>query len=290
MHGAHVGGRVSRRLVIAALAATTISRPTIAAGSPLRLGLTPVFVSDDVALLARLQDYLRAATGDAVELTMRRTYQEITALLVSAQLDAAWICGFPFVRFRNRLDLVAVPHWRGDPLYRSYLIARRGRGASSWRDLEGDTHAFSDPDSNSGWLATVALLARTGAAPPERFFRRTLFTYGHRNVVRAVGSGLVGSGSVDGYVLEVLAETEPELAGQVEIVERSAWHGFPPVAAPRAGDPARTTTIRRALLAMDKDPVGRDVLDRLKLDGFAEEPVSLYDSIEGLVESVGLSG
>jgi phosphonate transport system substrate-binding protein len=97
-----------------------------------------------------------------VRLVTRRTYQEITSLLISGQLDAAWICGFPFVAHRARLALVAVPLWQGKPLYRSYLIAARDRQANGLDDLKGDIHAFSDPDSNSGWLAC--------ARPPCRDF------------------------------------------------------------------------------------------------------------------------
>ena len=57
---------------------------------------------------------------------------------------------------------------------------------------------------------TAAELAGMGYKP-ERFFRQVFFTYGHRNVVRAVASGLAKSGSVDGYVYEVLREVEPAL-------------------------------------------------------------------------------
>ena len=105
-----------------------------------------------------------------------------------------------------------MPVWNGRPLYQSYLIADAGRNATSIDALAGDIHAFSDPDSNSGYLVTAAELAGKGYKP-ERFFRQVFFTYGHRNVVRAVASGLAQSGSVDGYVYEVLREVEPALVG-----------------------------------------------------------------------------
>ncbi len=127
----------------------------------------------------------------------RRTYQEITALLVSGQIHSAWICGYPFVQYRDALDLVATPSWNGRPLYQSYLIIPADRPADDWRDILGDTHAFSDPDSNSGYLVTRTLLAENGLML-DQFFARHFFTYGHRNVVRAVASRLALSGSVDG--------------------------------------------------------------------------------------------
>ncbi len=209
-----------RRDVVLGLGALagTIIHPGIAlaASEDIKFGLTPVFLTNDLELLARLKTYLERATGRPVRLVTRRTYQEITSLLISGQLDAAWICGFPLVA-NPQLALVAVPIWRGKPLYQSYLIAGRDRLAGSLDDLEGDVHAFSDPDSNSGWLVTAAALAERNRTP-ERFFRQTIVTWGHRNVIRAVASGLAESGSVDGYVYEVMRETDPDLVGETRIV------------------------------------------------------------------------
>lgn len=270
---------VSRRAVLGGFATLAMPPPARAATEPVRFGLTPVFLSDDLRLLADLAAYLEGATGLPVDLVTRRTYQEITALLVAGQLDAAWICGFPFVAFRDRLSLVAVPLWRGRPLYRSYLIAERGRGAAGLADLRGDLHAYSDPASNSGFLVTQALLADNGLDRGS-FFRRAIFTYGHRNVVRAVAAGLAQSGSVDGYVLEVLANVEPDLAGRVEVVRRSEWLGFPPIAAPRAlAGSERLTRIRAAFTGMQHVPLGKRVLATLQLDGFVDATEDLFDPI-----------
>src|SRR4029078_1079931 len=139
--------------------------------------------------LTKLKSYLERSTGYGVQLVQRRTYEEITSLLLSGQLQAAWICGYPFVQYRDRLSLVAVPVWRGKPLYQSYLIVPEDRAISDVAQLKGDLHAFSDANSNSGYLCTAALLARQKLRP-EQFFRQTFFTYGHRNVVRAVAAGL----------------------------------------------------------------------------------------------------
>lgn len=207
-------------------------------------------------------------------------------MLVSGQLNAAWICGYPFVQYRDRLDLIATPSWNGKPLYQSYLIVAAGRTVEDWRALKGDIHAFSDPDSNSGFLVTRALLAENRLLP-EAFFSRTFYTYGHRNVIRAVASGLAQSGSVDGYVWEVMREIEPGLVDQTRIVRRSEWLGFPPVAAPKllAGDP-RTQRVRDALLSMADDPQGRKVLKLLRLDGFVAGDAPLFDTIAAKVELV----
>jgi phosphonate transport system substrate-binding protein len=249
------------------------------AAQPLRIGLTPVFLTSDLELLTKLRSYLSRRVGFEVDLVRRRTYQEITSLLIAGQLDAAWICGYPFVAFQEHLALVAVPVWQDKPLYSSYLIATAGRDVGSIAELEGDIHAFSDPDSNSGYLVTRAALAELRRRP-EDFFRRTMFTWGHRNVVRAVGSGLATSGSVDGYVYDVLTETEPSLAARTYVVRRSELMGFPPFACARGRvDSSDTARLRDALLSMQHDADGRDVLQLLRLDGFVAGKAALYDSI-----------
>ena len=245
----------------------------------IRFGLTPVLLTSDLNLLDLLKSYLENATGRPIELVTRRTYQEISALLISSQLDGAWICSPPFLTYEAELELLAVPVWNGKPLYRSYLIADAHRQASSIDDLKGDIHAFSDPDSNSGYVATAAELAAKGLKP-DRFFRQIFFTYGHENVVRAVASGLAQSGSVDGYVYEVLKEVEPALTGATRVVRPSPWYGFPPIAGPLAAvGTDNRDRLRNALLKAHEDETGRALLKALRLDAFADEPPSLFDAV-----------
>lgn len=257
---------------------------------PIRFGLTPVFLTSDLELQGRLQSYLQRSTGSPVTLVNRRTYQEITALLTSGQLDAAWICGFPFVAHRSELQLVAVPLWHRKPLYQSYLIVECDRRASDLDDLRGDIHAFSDPDSNSGFLVTRAALAQRNLRP-ETFFAKTFFTYGHRDVIRAVASGLAGSGSVDGYVYDVVSELEPELTSRTRILKASEWLAFPPIAAPRTiADPSRFEAVKRAFLQMNDNSEGRAVLRMLRLDGFAAEDPNIFDTIAAKAALVAAAG
>ena len=271
---------------LAGAASTLMPRFSQGGENAFKFGLTPVFLSNDLELLGHFRAYLAHQLGSPVELVSRRTYQEITSLLVSGQLHAAWICGYPYVQYRADLDLVATPSWRGKPLYQSYLIARAGRTVNDWTALRGDVHAFSDPNSNSGYLVTKALLAEN-RLHPEQFFSRSFFTYGHRNVIRAVASGLAQSGSVDGYVWEVVREVEPGLVGKTLIVRKSEWLGFPPVASPKslAGDP-RVIALRGALVSMREDSEGKQVLDMLRLDGFVETSPSCSNSIAAKVEAV----
>lgn len=281
-----------RREMIGAIAASAVlPRPSVLRAQPLfRLALTPVFLDNDAAVIERLRHALSEGMGRDIDLVQRRTYQEITGALLDGSVDAAWVCGYPFLQHRKQLSLLGVPVWRGQPRYQSYLIASVGDEATSLEELRGGMHAFSDPDSNSGFLVTASDLARMGETP-DSFFARTIFTWGHRNVVRAVAGGLVRSGSVDGYVWEALAAVEPDLVARTRIVSRSEWLGFPPFAArtDRMGD-ADVTALQRALLAMDRTPAGREALDLLFLDRIAEPDVRLFDGIAARMAELGQPG
>lgn len=275
---------VSRRAVMTGLVGAALSAPagrSAYAASPraVQIGLTPVLLTSDLELLATLRSYLERVWKREVQIVTRRTYQEITLLLVNGQIDAAWICGYPFVQFREQLELVAVPLWNGRPLYQSYVIVDAGRSIDSFEQLKGDVHAFSDPDSNSGFLVTRAVLADLHTKP-EEFFPHHFFTYGHRNVVRAVASGLANSGSVDGYVWEVLNLVEPDLTKGTRVLRKSEWLGFPPIACGknRPSD-LSVDDLAAAFVGMSSDPEARRALEMLHLDGFARSEPSLFDAI-----------
>lgn len=272
--------RIERRTAILLGAAAFATCPLPSAGqSTFRLGLTPVFLDNDAVVIEKLQAALSATMGRNIDLVQRRTYAEVTGLLLAGAIDAAWLCGFPYLQHDDVLDLVAVPVWRGQPLYQSYLIAGKDVEAEGLKDLRGTTHAFSDPDSNSGYLVTASDLV-TMNARPDTWFSRTIFTYGHRNVVRAVADGLVASGSVDGYVWEALTQVEPDLTASTRVIGKSEWLGFPPVCARKdAAHAEPVRALRQALVGLSGSEPGRAALATLQLDGFEMAPEGIFDGI-----------
>ena len=251
-----------------------------------RFGLTAVVLSNSSLFLDRFRGFLERRLARPVELVQRRTYQEITSLLLSGDLDAAWICGFPFVQHRDRLRLIAVPVYQGAPLYRSYLIARAESASRSLGSLRGHTHAFSDPDSNSGFLVTRHLLRQIGETEDE-FFARTFFTYSHRNTIRAVAAGLAQSGSTESYVWDLLAATEPDLIAACRVVQVSELFGFPPIAClADGGDETTLAALQGTLLDMAESADGRALLAQLHLDGFTAVVDGAFDRIAEIARAV----
>ncbi|WP_233259156.1 substrate-binding domain-containing protein [Rubrivivax albus] len=255
----------------------------------LRIGLTAVILADQAAFLARWADYLSQRLDTRVTFVSRDQYQTVHDLLFNGQIDAAWTCGYPFVRFQSQLQLVAVPLYQGQPSYQSYLIRPLGDSTvTGWSSLAGKVFAYSDPLSNSGWLVAQGEFAKAGIG--QRDLKRTFFAHGHRNVADAVASHLADAGSIDGYVWETMKLQGMAGASQTEVIWKSSLHGFPPLVAATGAASARMEALRRSLLDMQKDDAGRALLKSLNLDGFIAGQVGLFDSIRQLARSVPGSG
>lgn len=253
---------------------------------PLRIGLTPVFLDDQVAFVNLWRDYLERQLGRRVAFVQRGSYREVVDQLRQGQLDFAWLCGYPYVRHRDRMKLLAVPLYRGKPLYRSYLIVpTHDTTTRSILDLRGKVFAYSDPDSNSGYLFTQYSLRRLDEKPAT-FFGKTFFTWAHRKVVDAVAVGLAHGGAVDGYVWDTLARSHPELTARTRIAERSPEFGFPPFVARSAVAPAEFMAMQTVLVRMRDDKEGAALLKRLNLDGFEAGSPALFEGVAAMYRAV----
>ncbi len=246
---------------------------------PISFGLTSVILDDQADILNRWQVYLEQRLRRPVTFIQRRSYAEITDLLLKEQLDIAWVCGRPYVRHQNQFHLLAVPSYLGEPYYRSYVIvSAEDRNTRSIFDLAGKVYAFSDPDSNSGHLVPTVMLRKAGAEP-ESFFRKTFFTWSHRDVVEAVADGLADGGSVDGYVWDTLQLKDPELTQRTRLVSRSEKYGFPPLVTRPSLSPGEIQTLRDLLTQMNENPEGLKLLEEMNLDGFVQGNDGLFNSI-----------
>ena len=258
---------------------------------PIRIGLTPVILDNRIGFLRNWAHWLEGELQHPVEFTQRAKYQDIMDLLERAQLDAAWICGYPYVRNMDTLELLAVPLYRGKPLYRSYIITHaHNKEIKEFSDMRGKVFAFSDPLSNSGYLYPIYRLHQlfpSESQPQRKLFRRTFFTWGHRHVIEAVATGLADAGAVDGYVWDQLSRLHPELTSQTRIVEKSPEFGFPPLVTTKGLSAERRNALALAFGRMHEDPRGRELLNSLGLDGFAFRTPKLFAGIALMASSVG---
>jgi len=225
--------------------------------------------------------------GRKVEFVLRRSYRDVMDLLDSGAIEFAWICGYPYVQTREPefLQLMTVPVYRGAPRYFSYIIVPHTSPYQRLGDLNGKVFAFSDPDSNSGFLYPLSLMAKNGDKP-KTFFRQTFFTFNHAETVQAVSEQVADGGAVDSYIWEYLAAFEPEVARKTRIIKKSPGFGFPPIVSHLGVDANTVKLMKRTLESMNQDVTGKALLAELKLDGFGHYPDSLFNEIRAMAKAI----
>lgn len=277
------------RAISLAICLVGVCLPTMGytAGPTIRIAMTPAFLHDQHAMLAQWRDYLQEHTQRPIEFVQRDRYRETIDLLQQGKVDFAWVCDYPYLVLKKDVNLLAVALHQGKPSYQAYLIVPASDGTTrSILDLKGTIFAFADPYSNTGYLSPRFEIKRSGADPAS-FFKRTFFTWSHRKVIDAVASGVAQGASVDSYVWESLAKVRPDITAKTRIAWKSPLYGFPPLVAQRNVSPNDFALIQRVLMEMPGNPQGRELLNRLNLDGFIKGSPGLYDGVAAMMQQFG---
>jgi phosphonate transport system substrate-binding protein len=262
--------------------------PASAADPPVKIAITPVLVEHYLEVNKEWIAYIGERIGRPTELVQRKSYQEISELLAQGKVDVGFVCGAPYVidhvQFGEEL-LVGPQVYPEGPIYFSYVIVPSDSPITRFEDLRGRRYAFSDPLSNSGKLVPTYMLAKMGETP-ESFFQKYIFTYSHSANVEAVAEHFVDGASVDSYVYDYLAQTNPELTAKTRIISKSPPHGITPVVVRKDLSPALKDSLRRAFLGMDQDPRGQAILKKMGLIRFVVVHDREYDSIRAMKQYV----
>jgi len=261
------------------------SQPVLA---PLRVAIAGVISPKET--YKTYQDflqYLGAQLDRPVELVQRKSYAEINDLIRSGGVDLAFVCSEAFVQGQQDfgMELLAAPQVRGEPRYRSYLIVPHDSAVERLDQLRGKIFAFTDPDSNSGWLVPTYVLMQMGETP-ESFFHRVVYTYSHDNSIKAVADKLVDGAAVDSLVYDYLLSQDPLLVERTRVVWRSQPFGSPPVVVHPNLAADLKERLKETILGMDADSRGKAILDKLMIDRFVVPDQSAYDPVREMLRSV----
>jgi phosphonate transport system substrate-binding protein len=275
------------RLIYLLLIAGFSSAVTASTEPPIRFGLTAVVMTENTRFLDDWSQYLEQKMGREVEFVLRRSYRDVMDLLDSGGIEFAWICGYPYVQTREpeSLRLMTVPIYRGSPSYYSYIIVHHRSPHKRFSDLKGKVFAFSDPDSNSGFLYPLSVMMKNGDKP-ETFFRETFFTFNHAESVQAIAEQVADGGAVDSYIWEYLAAFNPEVTSKTRIIDKSPKFGFPPIVSRLGVAEATVELMKDTLENMNQDATGKALLAKLKLDGFGNYSDSLYNDIRAMANKL----
>ncbi len=232
------------------------------------------------AYYRKLLDYIGERLDSNIEFVDREDYAEINELLKANDIDAAFVCGGPYVDGHREfgMELLVAPKAYGETVYYSYIIVPANSSANTLEDLRGKSFAFTDPLSNSGKLVPTYMLALINETP-DSFFKKYEFTYAHDKSIKAVAEGLVDGAAVDSLIWEYANRTDPEFTSATKILRKSPAYGIPPIVVRKGLSPDTKDKLRDIFLSVHESAAGREILKGMMVDRFVTITDSSYDSI-----------
>jgi len=244
--------------------------------------------SGNANLVERFAQYLSTKSGHPLKPVFASSYQDLSNILRDNPDAIGWTCGAPYVQDHalDEQQLLSVPLFNGKPLYYSVIITRKGRPEKTLTDFSNQILAYSDPRSNSGFVAPAYQLNKQGI-DIKTHFRLLLNAGNHERSITAVLNGLADVAAIDEYVWIEYLKKFPQTEKSLHIIDRIGPFPFTPVVAGRAVSRDTIDKLNFALTSMSEDEKGSKLLAELGIDGFVIKQNSFYDNIKTMLTELG---
>lgn len=231
--------------------------------------------------------YIEKKLGMRVMMVQRKTYKEVNDLLKLNEVDLAFVCsgGYIYGVADSAFNLLVVPERDGLRKYQTYIIVHEDSGIQHFEDLRGKRFAFTDPLSTSGTIYPSKRLEELGSNPND-FFASHTFTYAHDNSIQLVAKQMVDGAAVNSLVFDYLKTVSPERTMNIKIIEKSEWHGMPPVVISYGVKDELKQELETIFLHIHEDDGSKRVLEKLMVDKYVKDSDTLFNSVRDLLKSV----
>lgn len=260
--------------------------------------MSAAFVSESgMPVFQKINDYLSVKSGIPCEFITGLSYETINKMLADGAVDAAYVCGLPYVIERDKpkptVALLVAPvmkaaRYRDQPKYFSDLVVKKESSFQSLADLRGKTYVYNDELSNSGYNMPRFKLVEIGET--KGFFGKVLRSGSHEESIRMVAEGKADASFVDSLVLDYDRTKGLGHASKVRVIESRGPAGICPVVVSVTVEESRRRKLQDAFLEMDKDPEGRKILDEALVARFEKVDDRNYDDIRAMKKAAEDAG
>ena len=266
--------------------------------------LADIDADDPINKIEELQpiiDYLAINLGDygigVGEVKIAPDLDTVIQWLATGEVDLLYDSPYPAAIANAEAGAQPIARgWRGgEPVYHSVFFTRADSGIETLDDLAGQTVAYDDPASTSGFLLPTAFLIENGFTATEVRSPSSsvsddevgyVFSGDDANTIEWVLSGRVGAGIVDNltYMDSIPEETRTNLlvVAETEDIPRRF------IMARGDLDPELVAAIQQLLVNMENDPQAEELLATLKTKRFDlfEDPQATLDQMQELLALV----
>ena len=263
------------------------TRPTIT------IGLIPERnIFEQLDRYEPLADYLSKRIGADIKLKVLTRYGNIIDNFVSAGLDGAFFGSFTYVLAHAKLGVepLARPETvEGVSTYYGMILVRKDGGIKTAKDMKGKVFAFVDRATTAGYLLPLAYFKENGIDDYQKFLRETYFAGTHEAAIYDLLDKKADICAAKNTVFIKLAARDNRLTQELALLARSPEVPENGLALRKDFDGTIKNELKKALLSMDKDPEGIDVLKKFGARKFIETTNDDYSSVYKYVKQIGLN-
>ena len=266
--------------------------PGISYGFELTIGLIPEQnVFKQMARYQPLGDYIEKKTGIKVKCTILSRYGNIIDRFTSEKLDGAFFGSFTgtLAIYKLGVDFIARPvNLDGSSEYWGYLFVRKDSGINSVADMKGKRIAFVDKATTAGYIFPIAYFKEQGIKDINAYFKEYYFAGSHDAAIYAVLDRKFDIGCAKHSMFDRVARSDPRVKNELKILAESAHVPSNGLGVRKDLDPVAKKKLKEALLGMENDPEGKEVLKKFEALRFIPTTKEDYSPVIDLSRKAGI--
>ncbi len=189
-------------------------------------------------------------------------------------------CGLVAIgRARHLVRIVATPCYSAwgceGSHYRSFVVVRRGHGASNLDGLRHSRCVINEPWSHSGMNALRVLLAPKHH--DGRFFAEVKESGSHVRSLEMIADNEADVAAIDCVTYALVERYRPGLLSAVRMLRPTALAPAPPFVTAVATNERKVELLREALRRFLQDNAGAEIRRELLLEGIEIRPDTIYE-------------
>jgi phosphonate transport system substrate-binding protein len=248
----------------------------------IKVGLIPTEGSADIIQRFKpLMDHLEKTLDIKVEPFSASDYAGIITAMAHKHIDFAYFGPKSYVEASARANAQALAlelDKSGARGYYGILITKKDSGITTLDKAmnNGNTFAFTDPNSTSGCLVPSVLFYRDLKTPPEKLFKEVSFSGSHGASILAVKNGKVDVAATNNIDLDRMAEKGAVSKDDFNYIWRSELIPGAPMCARKDLPESLKAAFTGALMSFNFNAAG---IEKVQNGGYAPVDDSTYDVV-----------